>query len=63
MATIVDQLITRAKLSATHRIRKAYAGPVAGAYAHALAGEVENPGRNAGVITDGMILSRVQTLA
>lgn len=33
------------------------------AWASAIANEVENPGRNPGVISDGMILSRVQGLA
>ena len=32
------------------------------AWASAVAASVENPGRNAGVITDGMILSAVQAL-
>lgn len=32
---IAEQLITRAKLSASHRIRRAYGGRLAGTYAHA----------------------------
>lgn len=33
--SIAEQLITRAKLSATHRIRRAYGGQLSGTYAHA----------------------------
>ena len=37
--SVATQLITRSKLSAPYRIRKAYGGPLAGTYAHARSAE------------------------
>ena len=46
----------------THMLQLAATPGWEQAWASAVAGEVENPGRDAGVISDGMILSAVQPM-